>query len=130
MLPVFSLRYTYTRNQLRQHVLYPQEPIVDCLVSPQPAPRVYPELSQLPRVFEPDLSSNPSCKCGIPWAQHALLTSFKQRASIVYSQSWFCEVEVKHRECEKCGRLTCNFSKYGILNLNDGDLFSHELLQW
>ena len=39
-------------------------------------------------------------------------------------------VKVMHRECTCSNVLTCDCSKFGILNLNNADLFSHELLQW
>jgi hypothetical protein len=89
----------------------------------------YPEYGTLPRGL-PEVDPNAACKCGCLWQQADVRSSSQKRKSIVYSLSWFCEVVVYHRVC-KCGEeFHCNFARYGILNLNNIDLFSHELLQW
>ncbi|PNW69783.1 hypothetical protein CHLRE_20g751697v5 [Chlamydomonas reinhardtii] len=91
---------------------------------------VFPEYGTLPSVFVPYLQPGAACGCGRLWNEAPLIHASPQRKSIVYSLTWFREVDVFQRMCTCGQKLNCNFRDYGILNLNNLDLFSHELLQW
>lgn len=106
-----------------------QERIVDGLFTHVKL-RKYPEYGSMPRHFAPPAVECGSCVCGRPWVDAKEELSCVEGKSVVYSLTWFAEVDVYHRVC-KCKRtLHYNFSQDGILNLNNLDLFSHELLQW
>ena len=73
---------------------------------------------------------NGNCSCGAPWAAATDEASSSGRNPIVYGLSRWVEVCVKQLRCV-CGLVRgYDGCADGILNLNNMDLFTHELLQW
>ncbi len=84
----------------------------------------------MPQVLSP--GTDEVCSCGQPWSAAACERVFSQREQrrpVLYGISSCIEVEVQQLRCS-CGTIKrYDGASDGILNLNNLDLFSHELLE-
>ena len=82
-------------------------------------------------VLSPSVSSIETCECGQLWSCALSKPSCQPgRQSILYDLKGFYNVNVQHLECE-CGRvLPYDGCMDGVLNLNNQDLYTHDLLRW
>ena len=75
----------------------------------------------------------PCRQCGHALHQDDLecATAAAARQPVVYGLTWCKDVEVQRYRCKGCGTL-CEYDGLadGVLNLNNMDLFTHELLRW
>ncbi len=108
--------------------LSPQSPIPD-MFAPCEKPREYVEASTLPDVLETTLDPGAACSCGLPLSA-ATKSEMKTRwKTLVYSLTWVKQVTIVGCKCA-CGKEYFNVDSYGLLNHNNVDIFSHELLRW
>ncbi len=105
-----------------------QEPIPD-MFAPCDKPRMYLEAKDLGDTLETVVDPESSCDgCGLSWSLARTCVVPTRRPSIVYSLTWAKTVTLVGRQCS-CGALHLNIDGYGLLNYNQVDIFSHELLR-
>lgn len=77
----------------------------------------------LPTVCKPSTSTNPACACGLPWSHAAEQSATRQGVqSYIFHTAKLQPVKVLQLLCA-CGQVDA------ILNLNNVDLFTHEVLK-
>ena len=70
-------------------------------------------------------------QCSCPWAEASLeALAVSGRSPIVYGLSTWVEVQVTQLRCKCDAVRVYDGGSDGILNLDNLDLFTHELLSW
>ena len=89
---------------------------------------------QLPDYLVPEVSTS-VCQCGAPWslAERLACVGLHGRSPIVYGRGYYKEVSVYELRCLTAGcggRASYDGGSDQLLNLNNLDLFTHDLLRW